>query len=116
MSVQDQDQIDFVSTHKDGYIILTISDHLEWDEKLEHLPVLQNKINSYLDFIESGQILTEYPNAEGKKIVIQIIAKFNPDEKAYTFLKLARETIQSVGHDLKIGFIQDGELIINEIT
>jgi hypothetical protein len=38
MSVSDSNVIDIISTDPNGNIFLTISDHLEWDEELEHIP------------------------------------------------------------------------------
>lgn len=55
MSVDNYQVIDFIS-EKDGRIVLTISDHLEWDDKHEHIYLLQEKINAYLTAIETGQI------------------------------------------------------------
>jgi hypothetical protein len=107
MSVEDPKLIDLISTDNRGNVVLTISDHLEWDKKLEHLLVLQNKINEYLSFIEGGQIYLDYPGAMGKKIIINIVAKFIPDEPAAKFLQMAKETIQSAGFDLKLSFIQE---------
>ena len=107
MSVEDSKIIDVIGTDPKGNIILTISDHLEWDEKLEHLLILQNKINDYLSFIESGQIYTNYPNAKGKNIIINIFTKFIPNESAEKFLRTARETIQSAGYDLTLSFIEE---------
>ncbi|MEJ8840891.1 DUF6572 domain-containing protein [Lacibacter sp. H375] len=115
MSVLDQEQFDFISIHKEGYVVLSISDHLEWDEEGEHLFMLQSKINNYLDGIESGQLVTQYPDAEGKQILIQIIAKFRPNKKGYEFLRLANKTLQSAGYRMNIGFINNGELEIEEI-
>ncbi len=40
--------IDFISIDKDGNVVLTVSDHLEWDVQNEHLVTLQNKLNVYL--------------------------------------------------------------------
>lgn len=115
MSVLEFDQFDFISIHTDGYVVLTISDHLEWDEEGEHLIALQTKINNYLDGIESGQLIAQYPNANGKKILIQIMAKFRPDPKGYQFLRAAKNTLKSAGYGLNIGFINDGKMVIEEI-
>ena len=41
-----------------GAVILTIYDHLDWSDTLAHQTVLQEKINTYLLFIESGEIYT----------------------------------------------------------
>lgn len=115
MSVLDYDQFDLVSTHTDGYVVLTISDHLPWDEEEEHLFALQTKINNYLDGIESGELVSHYPDAEGKKILIQIIAKFQPNKIGYEFLQSAHKTLKLAGYGLNIGFIHDGQIVIEEI-
>jgi hypothetical protein len=107
MSVSDINIIDFISTDPSGNIVLTISDHLEWDEELEHILLLQNKINNYLNFIEKGQIYTDYPTAKGKNIIINIYAKFLPNDSGDQFLEMARQTVQSAGFDLKVSFIKD---------
>ena len=44
MSVDNYQVIDFIS-EKDGRIVLTISDHLEWDDKYEHIYLLQENIS-----------------------------------------------------------------------
>jgi hypothetical protein len=56
--------------------MLTISDHLVWGD--EHLYMLQEKINKYIDFIESGDIYEKYEQAVGKKFVIELIYRFDP--------------------------------------
>ncbi len=40
-------------------VVLYVSDHLEWGEKAEqgeHLQLLQDKLNTYVAFIESGDL------------------------------------------------------------
>src|ERR1700733_5033706 len=106
MSVSDSNVIDIISTDPNGNIILTISDHLEWDEELEHILLLQNKINSYLNFIESGQLHTDYPTSKGKNIIINIYAKFFPNDSAEKFLGMAKAAVQSAGFDLKVSFVK----------
>jgi hypothetical protein len=48
-----------------GDIILFICDHLPWSEDhqetLEHMYLLQEKLNKYIGFIESGEINARYP-------------------------------------------------------
>jgi hypothetical protein len=65
MPVDDLSVIDFVaiSATKDD-AILVISDHLEWDEKNEHLLILQSKINAYMEGIENGSLYDAYPDAK----------------------------------------------------
>jgi|SRR5678809_586292 hypothetical protein len=106
MSVEDSKIVDAISADPKGNIVLTISDHLEWDENSEHLLVLQNKINDYLSFIESGQIYSDYTHAKGKNFIINIYAKFLPNETAERFLRCTRETIQAAGYDLTLSFVE----------
>lgn len=67
MSVDNLTVIDFIS-EEEWAVVLTISDHLKWDNELEHVYTLQEKINLYLGAIESVQLIKKYPAAEGKKI------------------------------------------------
>lgn len=115
MSVLDYDQFDLVSTHTDGFVVLTIGDHLQWDEEGEHPYALQTKINNYIDGIESGQLFSQYPDAKDKNILIQIIAQFRPNKEGYEFLRSVRETLNSAGYALNIGFIHDGKIVVEEI-
>ena len=85
MSIEDKNLIDVISIDKQGILVLTISDHLEWDDKNEHLLLLQDKINSYMDFIENGQLAESYPEKADKKIMIQIVFKYYPNKIAEEF-------------------------------
>lgn len=99
MSVNQTDAIDLIGTTTDGKVILTISDHHSWNETW-HLQILQDKINAYVQFIESGQILDDYPNAAGRELIIETVMKFEPNEEGTSFLEKAKEVVTKAG----IGF------------
>ena len=99
MSVEDKNKIDAISTSKENIVVLTISDHLEWDDSNDHLLTLQDKINSYFNVLQSGQIYESYPSAVGKKIMIQIVFKFLPNNKGEEFLAKVKEFIEGNGYD-----------------
>jgi hypothetical protein len=103
MTVEDVDKIDFVTgERKTGDMILTISDHLDWGESEgEHLLVLQKKLNTYLEFIESGQIYVKVPQAAGRKIVIEVMGKFPLSEEARRFYRMAGKAIEDYGYSLR---------------
>jgi len=103
MTVEDTDKIDFVTGEpRSGVMVLTISDHLDWNENEgEHLLVLQGKLNTYLEFIESGQIYVKFPQAAGRKIVIQVMGKFPLSEEASKFYRLAGNAIEGYGYTLR---------------
>ena len=95
MSVENLNVIDIVSIDKDGNAVLTISDHLEWDLNNEHLLILQKKINIYLGSLENGSLYESYPQAKGRDIAINIIAKYPPNKDGEIFIERAKETIES---------------------
>ena len=99
MAVDDLDSIDIVSTvPATGEVVLTISDHLRWDDENEHLLILQKKINCYLAFIESGQLVEDYPNADpNTPIRIKVVCKYEPSADGGRFLKMVRDKIEVSG-------------------
>ncbi|MBU6951605.1 DUF6572 domain-containing protein [Hahella sp. HN01] len=101
MTISQTIVVDAVSVDKDaGKVVLTISDHLEWEDD-EHLYLLQEKINSYLAFIESGEIYEKYPGAKGRGIVISLICKYNPSSIGVGFLSQVSEIILGAGFDFR---------------
>ena len=101
MSVDQKDTVDFISTSPEGNVMLTISDHLPWDKKNEHLLALQDKLNSYLMFIESGEIFESYPTAKSKSLIIEVVMKYKPNEVVLVFLTQSKNTIENTGVQLK---------------
>ena len=96
MSINQTNIIDAIGISHEGKVILTISDHHSWDVTW-HLQLLQDKINAYLQFIESGQILEDYPSAAEKEVVIETVMKYQPTSVAISFLQEAKEIIKGAG-------------------
>ena len=103
MTVEEPGKIDFnVIEPQSGDIRLVIMDHLDWKEQEgEHLMLLQNKLNSYLAFIESAEIYTKLPKAIGRKIVIEVMGKFPLSDDARKFYRLAAKAIEDAGFSLR---------------
>lgn len=102
MSVSDPDVVDFVGADRaSGDVVLTISDHLEWGSLgVEHASVLEAKLEAYLRFLESGQILEEYPKAKGRRVRIEILQKYSPDASGQERLAALRAEIGRRGYHL----------------
>ena len=97
MSVEHADVVDAVGVEKSSSrVILTISDHLDWEDTEAHLLTLQGKINAYLAFIEGGQILSAYPQSKGRKLVIEVVFQFQPPPDALHFLEHVRSSVEPV--------------------
>src|SRR5687768_1008837 len=96
MSVEQVSVVDIIGTSEStDAVYLTISDHLEWND--EHLLILQEKLNTYLAFVESGEIYTSFPDARGKKLVFEIVLKYRPNATALSFLHKAAAVVEEAG-------------------
>jgi hypothetical protein len=104
MSIEQKDVIDFVSIDPKGNAVLTISDHLPWDAENEHLLLLQDKINSYLGAIETGELYDAYPNGKNRNIIIRIVALESPNKDGLLFLERAKGILTSAGYGFE--FVQ----------
>ena len=98
MSVEERKVIDAIGIRRsDDRVVLTVTDHLPWLPDNEHLQVLQDKLNDYLAFIESGEVYGSYPQARGKEIEIQVIHKYPPVGDGIVFLERVGMTIRAAG-------------------
>jgi hypothetical protein len=96
MTVEQTSVVDVVYVHNEtGIVHLVISDHPQWND--EHLLVLQEKINCYLSFVESGEFLDTNPEYKGKAIQIEVVAKYEPTKEALHFLEHAEMFLRREG-------------------
>jgi hypothetical protein len=111
MSVEDIDKVDRIGINrKTGDVHLLISDHLDWAQNEgEHLFVLQDKLNTYLEFVESGQLYAKYPRARGKRIVFEVMGKFALSEEATKFYRIVGKAVQDYGCSLQFVHYQPNE-------
>jgi hypothetical protein len=103
MSIIEKDKIDLIGVDKvSKEAILTITDHLNWEDELFHLSALQDKINAYLSFIESGEIYDSYPDAVNKSIAIEIVSEYPLSLNAKEFMTRVRGVLYDL--DIKLIF------------
>ncbi|MEB0059971.1 MULTISPECIES: DUF6572 domain-containing protein [unclassified Variovorax] len=100
MTVEITSIVDAVGTDTGtNEVHLSIFDHLPWSTY--HLRLLQDKINAYLGYIESGEIYASYPTARGRTLVIDVFAKFRPSEDALVFFARAEALAAEYGASLR---------------
>lgn len=97
MAVDDFGVVDIISIDPSGRVVLTVSDHLDWRDSTSHQLTLQTKFNRYLAFIESGELLEQYPDAKGRPVVICVVTQHDPDSTGEQFLQRARGVIEGAG-------------------
>jgi len=110
MTISETSKVDFAVLDPDtDELILVISDHLDWtDEAHEHLRLLQEKLNAYLRFSESGEIYKEIPSAVGRKIVFQVDGQYPLSSAARDFFMRAGEAIGNAGFKLSFRHMEPG--------
>ncbi|MGA3979568.1 DUF6572 domain-containing protein [Ralstonia nicotianae] len=108
MSIVDSNVVDMIGVPSDdlSLVVMGISDHLDWGSGAqEHLLLLQEKINCYLRFVESGEIYDAFPSARGRRFVIEIIAKYEMNnESAKDFFVAAKRILEASGVELRYSF------------
>ncbi len=101
MSVEQTGVVDIMSVDgRTGHVVLTVSDHLDWSDSPTHQKILQDKLNRYLAFVESGEILASYPEAKDRPVTFKVVFKFSPDDAGRAFLSKVRQVIESAGFTL----------------
>ncbi len=108
MSVEQINVIDAIGVETEsGKVVLTISDHLDWTDGETHLQILQEKINTYLGFVESGELVESYPDAEGRTVVIDIVSKFPLIKTGEDFFLKVSEIMAVSGFELRIHILDE---------
>jgi hypothetical protein len=102
MSINETKVVDIIAVPEwePDNVVLVITDHLEWGDKAqrgEHLLLLQEKINTYIAFIESGELLESYPPAKGENPKIRISGLYELPEQGETFIDRVTEVLKGVG-------------------
>lgn len=97
MSVDETHKVDIISRDKNNGVWLIISDHLPWGDP-KHLWTLQEKLNTYFTFMESGQIREHASDVA--EVGIKIVMRFPPDQAARDFLFQVGQMSGKAGYPL----------------
>jgi hypothetical protein len=102
MSVVDENTLDGIGISKEGEnLILLITDHLDWTNEYEHLILLQNKINAYINFLETEQYKEVYPKKQFGLYCIEIHFKYEMTLNCSKFIDRVNEQLSENNITLK---------------
>lgn len=108
MSVSQSALVDAIGVETStGKVVMTISDHLGWEDEMEHIALLREKLDSYLRFVESGELLTAYPAAVGRPVAVDVVARVEPSGAGLDFLRSAMTTMGKAGVELRLRRFRD---------
>jgi hypothetical protein len=98
LAVTDPDVIDLIGIDATtGAVVLTIADHLDWSVPLQHLGALQEKLQTYLRFIESGELGNSYPEARGRRVEIEVALEHPLDPMGVQFFAELAPILREAG-------------------
>jgi len=113
MSVTETDSIDAIGMDKEMQrVFLSIVDPLFWDDQNVHLFTLQEKINTYLVFIESGELLKAFPETEFFDVAIELVLMHVPNDQAIAFfdktiqILLDKQIVFTFGPNKETGYVE----------
>lgn len=103
MGIDNPTVVDAISTAKDGSRVqLTIFDAEDWSDEGAHLFALQAKLNTYFDFVQSGQLFEQYPAARTTPVIIKVAFRVPPTTKGAALLERANQVSRQLG--LEVGY------------
>jgi hypothetical protein len=102
MTVEDTRSIDIVATRPDGGVVLVIVDDLGWDDPNHHMFLIQEKINAYCDFVESGEFRSKFAQAKVDPITILLKLAYPPPNEVQWFLSKTTELLLSAGYYFEV--------------
>jgi hypothetical protein len=99
MSIEQLQTVDMIADNvEEGEASLVITDHLPWDAtQPDHLLLLQEKINSYISFFESGEIFEGRAHLRDRRLKLKVVGLHPLSALAEEFYERARPVLEEVG-------------------
>jgi hypothetical protein len=108
MTLRKTDTVDWLGIEKGSkHVALMLLDEEDWSDEQRHLELLEAKLNSYLAFIESGEIYDRLAalGATGVEkttpIKVNITAQYEVPPRARKFLAYAENMFKQAGFSLR---------------
>lgn len=87
---------------KSDVFVLAMFETRAWDGSIQRVTELQNKIDAYLQYIDSGQLWEAQPDAVGKRVRLELRCLYPPDEGIRRFTSDAAEFLRPRGIDFLV--------------
>jgi hypothetical protein len=86
-----------------GIVVLSLFDEAEWTDVPEHWGLLCAKLDHYLSFVTSGEVLEHYPAAVDNAFRIEVVFRFHPPAEVVAALGKSQEFVASHNYVLAWG-------------
>lgn len=73
-NIEKTDTIDGLAYEQDtSSLLLLLTDGMDWSDMNRHLLLLQDKLNTYIWYIDSGQYKEKYPNVKSVELRVSFL-------------------------------------------
>lgn len=96
MAIDNTEVIDAVA-YEGEKLMLQLYDHWEFNDEIEkdHMLLLQDKLNSYIWYVDSEQYKETYPDANLSVFEIQIKFMYQPSDFCISYLQHVNEKLHA---------------------
>ena len=99
--IEKTDTIDSLAYEQDtSSLILLLTDGMDWSDMNRHLLLLQDKLNTYICYIDSGQYKEKYPNV--KSVELRVSFLFEEPEICHKLLERAKQVFVDVFENVEM--------------
>lgn len=113
LNIENTDTIDGMAYEQDtSSLILLLADGMDWSDMNRHLLLLQDKLNTYIWYIDSGQYEEKYPNV--KRIEMRVSFLFEEPKLCHRLLEKAKHVFMNVFENVEM-IVENGEIKEGEI-
>jgi hypothetical protein len=89
MTIANHRIVDLVSADPlTGMVFLSLVEEREWGGDGELLPDLQAKLNTYLEYVQGGQLVEDYPDLRGHPVTFRLHYFHEPTAREREFIRI----------------------------
>jgi hypothetical protein len=103
MSLHDVDAIDYIGVNVlFKRVYAGLFDDLDWRDERVHQDLLTKKIDRYIRYFRSGQLLLNYPKVRGYEIMLEYVSMHPMTPSALEYWKTRERIIVEAGYKVQI--------------
>lgn len=101
LNIEKTDTIDSLAYEQaTSSLILLLADGMDWSDTNRHLLLLQEKLNTYIWYIDSEQYKEKYPNV--KSVELRVSFLFEEPEICHKLLERAKQVFINVFENVEM--------------
>lgn len=101
LNIENIDSIDGLAFKQEtSSLILLLADGMDWIDMNRHLMLLQDKLNTYIYYIDSRQYEEKYPNVE--RIEVRVSFLFKEPEICHKLLDRAEQILSNIFENIEM--------------